>query len=198
MAQKKSFHERYQDNDTPWEINRPDHNLVEIVESNKIPTGRAIDIGCGTGDNAIWFARKGFIALGCDSSPLAIDRARKKAGIIDNISFQSLEFLDDVIPGSPLDLAFDRGCFHTIPEGDLRCRFVEKIWHILKDKGLWLSLIGNADEKERQTEGPPRLTAAQIAAAVEPHFEILSLTTGWLDMDNNPPRCWRCLMQKRI
>lgn len=197
MSQKKSFHQRYEENDTPWEIDRVDHNLVEIVTGNHLLSGRAIDIGCGTGDNTIWLAKNGFTATGIDASPLAIERARRKAEGVDTISWYALDFGKDTIPDAHFSLAFDRGCFHTIPEGPPRTQFVETISRILVDGGLWLSLIGNADEERKGEEGPPRLNATQITSAVEPYFEILSLTTGHLDMDNNPPRCWRCLMKKR-
>ncbi len=198
MSKDKSFQQRYEDQETPWEIHRPDRNLVEIITSRAIPPGRVIDIGCGTGDNAIWFARHGFTATACDASPLAVSRAGEKAAGVENCAFHTFDFLEvDTVAGAPFDLAFDRGCFHTIEAGEARGRFVERVAAILKERGLWLSLIGNADGESRE-EGPPRLTAAEITAAVEPHFEILSLTSDWFDSDmERPPRCWRCLAQKR-
>ena len=40
--------------------------------------GRALDLGCGTGTNAIWLAQHGWTAVGVDFSALAIESARRK------------------------------------------------------------------------------------------------------------------------
>ncbi len=197
MPKKKTFYARYKDNDTPWEINRFDYNLRNVVNNTPIPRGRAIDIGCGSGDNAIWLAGQGFVVTACDSVRLAIERAEKKAGAVAGCSFYTLDFLDDDIPDAPFDFAFDRGCFHTMDEGAARGRFVEKVALILGSEGRWLSIIGNADGG-RSGVGPPQLTAAQVTAAVEPCFKILSLTAAQMDTDMaQSPRCWICLMKKR-
>ncbi|MFW8601047.1 class I SAM-dependent methyltransferase [Desulfobacterota bacterium M19] len=197
MPRKKTFYARYKDNDTPWEINRFDRNLKKVIDNTPVPPGRALEIGCGTGDNAVWLAGRGFVVTACDSVQLAIERAEKKAGATAGCSFYALDFLKDDIPDAPFDFAFDRGCFHTIGEGTARRRFVEKVALVLGPEGKWLSVMGNADGG-KQKSGPPQLTAAQLTAAVEPCFEILSLTAAWMDTDMEPsPRCWLCLMKKR-
>ena len=63
---------------TPWDSDEPDPALVATVEAGTIPAGRALEVGCGTGTNALWLAARGFDVLGVDVSPLAIDRARAK------------------------------------------------------------------------------------------------------------------------
>lgn len=54
-------------------------DLVELVESGRIAPGRAIDLGCGVGVEAIYLAKNGFEVTGVDFSPTAIKRARKDA-----------------------------------------------------------------------------------------------------------------------
>ena len=58
--------------------------------------------------------------------------------------------------------------------------FVEQVSERLVASGLWLSIIGSTDGPPRDT-GPPRRSAAQVAAAVEPRLPILSLPTGQLE-----------------
>ena len=78
-----------------------------------------------------------------------------------------------------------------------RKRFAENVSRQLTAGGLWLSLIGNADQK-RHGEGPPQRTARNIVDAVEPHFEILSLVAGKFEANlPEQPRAWICLMRKR-
>ncbi len=55
----------------------PDELLVRLVDGQ--PVGRALELGCGLGANAIWLARQGWQVLAIDLSDVAIDRARKRA-----------------------------------------------------------------------------------------------------------------------
>jgi len=63
----------------PCDTGTPDPMLVEIVESDAIAPGRTLEVGCGTGTNAIYLAQHGFEVVGVDISPLAVDKARDKA-----------------------------------------------------------------------------------------------------------------------
>lgn len=55
----------------------PDESLVELVAA--LPTGRALDLGCGTGRNALWLARIGWRVTGVDASPVGLDMATEQA-----------------------------------------------------------------------------------------------------------------------
>lgn len=126
-----------------------------------------IDIGCGTGNNAIWLQQHGFNVIGIDSTEIAIERAQEKACEAEaDCSFYVLDFLCDDIPEAPFDFAFDRGCFHHFLEYDKLNLFANKVSQVLKDDGLWLSLVGNADET-REGSGPPQLSARQIVNTVD-------------------------------
>ena len=108
-----------------------------------------------------------------------------------------VDFIIDRIEGAPFGFVFDRGCFHTFDSDEERKKFAENVAACLEKNGLWLSLIGSADE-QRQGPGPPQRTANDIVVAVEPYFEILSLASSHFGSNRqNPPKCWVCLMQKR-
>src|SRR5512142_1709655 len=62
----------------PWDIG-PREELVTLVETGRIPPGRAIDLGCGAGANAIFLAQHGFDVTGIDFAPAALELARKRA-----------------------------------------------------------------------------------------------------------------------
>src|SRR5690606_28822830 len=73
------WNERYASGDVPWDTGEPDELLVGLVASGAVaPRSRAVEIGCGTGTNALWLARQGFDVVACDISKLAIERARAK------------------------------------------------------------------------------------------------------------------------
>src|SRR5512141_2521730 len=62
----------------PWDIAARDE-LVSLAESGCIKPCRAIDLGCGTGENAIYLAQKGFDVTGVDYAKAAIEKARRRA-----------------------------------------------------------------------------------------------------------------------
>jgi SAM-dependent methyltransferase len=198
MSVEDHFRQAYKEGSTPWDIGKPDFNLVQTVTTTPIAPCRALEIGCGTGDNAIWLAQQGFQVVGIDASDLAIERASEKtANANAKCSFVVLDFLKSHVEGAPFGFAFDRGCFHTVDSDEDRTTFAKQVYRHLGDDGLWLSLIGNADEK-RDSPGPPQRTARQIANAVEPYFEILSLVASHFETTlPEPPRAWVCLMRKR-
>ena len=64
----------------------PGPELVQLVESGRISPisvspPRAVDLGCGTGANALYLAERGFQAVGVDFSTAAIARARRAADV---------------------------------------------------------------------------------------------------------------------
>ena len=198
MSLEDRFKERYKSGFTPWDIGKPDFNLVEIVTQKPIPGCRALDIGCGTGDNSIWLAQNGFEVTGTDTSDIALEKAKEKAATEKvECNFLLADFLNDKIEGAPFGFAFDRGCFHSFGSESERKKYARNVAAYLEKAGLWLTLIGNADE-DRKGPGPPQRTAGDIVSAVEQYFEILSLVSTHFGSNHpNPPRAWKCLMKKR-
>ncbi len=201
MPEHDRFNEMYQNGDTPWELDRPDANLIREVVERKILPCKTLEMGCGSGSNAIWLAQQGFDVTGTDYSPLAIEKAKEKA-LEKNLEDHKLklyvnDFLTQKVGDGDFEFLFDRGCFHTFADHEDRVRFAENANAHLIPKGRWLSLIGNADAPKRE-DGPPVRTAKEIIDVVEPYFEILSLVAGFFDSKREtPPRNWICYMQKR-
>jgi SAM-dependent methyltransferase len=190
MTVEERYKERYKSGDTPWDVGKPDFNLIAVVTKKPIQSCKVLDVGCGTGDNSIWLAQNCFQVIGTDTSDIAIERAKEKA------SKANVEFKNK-IQGAPFGFVFDRGCFHSFSSEDDRRWFAQNAANHLDEAGLWLTIVGNADE-DRQGPGPPQRTAGDIVLAVEPYFEILSLQSSHFGSNRpNPPRAWRCLMQKR-
>jgi len=52
---------------------------VHLVESGRLLPGKALDLGCGEGDNAIFLATHGFDTTAVDYAPTAIAKAKRKA-----------------------------------------------------------------------------------------------------------------------
>lgn len=63
-------------------------NGVLVTEVTGLPPGRALDVGCGEGADAIWLASRGWQVTAVDISRVAVERAAAQAaGIIPNMAW---------------------------------------------------------------------------------------------------------------
>ena len=87
--------------------------LLQVIQKLSIPSGgRILDLGCGTGDIAIWLGLQSYEAYGIDIAPSAITWANEKA--------QAQQSQVQFAVGSVLDLtAYEDGFFHLVVDG--RC-----------------------------------------------------------------------------
>lgn len=190
--------QRYAEGDLPWDSGRPDGHLQTVIEEHGIAPGKALEIGCGTGTNAIWLARQGFEVTGLDVSGIAIERAEAKAAAAGvSCRFSAGDFLADPVPGAPYGFVYDRGVLHVFDRARDRARFAARVGELIEPDGVWHSLIGSTDGPPRD-HGPPRRSAAEITAAVEPHFEILELRSTAFDSgEHSHARAWVLVARRR-
>lgn len=126
----------------PWEIG-PRSELVELVTSGRLTPGRAIDLGCGSGENAIFLAEHGFEVTGVDFSPVAHAKARRAATAsgIRNGAFRQGDLTAAAIDGvfGRYDLLVDYGTLDDL--GGHRRRAMAATVHRLSGPGsaflLW-------------------------------------------------------------
>lgn len=195
-AMVTTWNDNYAEGFTPWDTGVPEPLLVQMVESGSLPTGRALDVGCGTGTNAIWLAERGYEVLGVDVAPLAIDKARAKLHSGVRCRFETLDILAALPDGGPFQLVFDRGCFHVFDEPALREKLAAQVAAVLAHDGVWLSLIGSTEGPPRDI-GPPRRSLRDVANAIEPHLEILSVRSAEFRDAPQPAMAWVCLSRRR-
>lgn len=74
MSDEQAWDERYQESDRVWSGNP---NVVLVAEVADLTPGRALDLGCGEGADAIWLAKRGWQVTAVDISSVAL---RKAAG----------------------------------------------------------------------------------------------------------------------
>jgi SAM-dependent methyltransferase len=171
----RDWDSHYAAGETPWDRGEPSPALVELIDAGRLPRGRALDIGCGTGTDARYLASRGWEVLAEDVSGLAIERAaaapKPRGG---SIEWRRADFLADDLPAGRFDVVFDRGCFHVFHEPSERSRFAERVARCLGPAGTWVSLLGSTEGGPRE-QGPPRRNARDVADAVEPFLEIVEL-----------------------
>ena len=104
----------------PWNIETPPDAIVQLIETGKVNPCRALDIGCGAGNYAIYLTGKGFDVTGIDISPKAIELARKNAAEKKvECNFIVADLLGDLldIVNKPFDFAYDWEVMHHVYPG---------------------------------------------------------------------------------
>jgi 2-polyprenyl-3-methyl-5-hydroxy-6-metoxy-1,4-benzoquinol methylase len=81
-------------------------NTSLAAEAADLPPGRALDLGCGQGADAIWLAQRGWTVTGIDVSSEALRvaaAAAQDAGVADAVTWERRDLADGLPPG-PFDL----------------------------------------------------------------------------------------------
>lgn len=196
MTERVDFAERYAHGDTPWDSGTPSEELLRILNAGRLTGKTVLEIGCGTGTNAVELARRGFQVTAVDIVARAIKTARDKARAAKvTVDFRAADVLQDDL-GGPYDILFDRGVYHCLRTQDLK-RFQAFLTNATHPGSWWLSLAGNA--KEDTDPGPPVVSEDEIHAELEPLFAIVELrefrfTTNKGDFR---PLAWSILMRRK-
>ncbi|MFH8688596.1 class I SAM-dependent methyltransferase [Streptomyces anulatus] len=105
----------------PFFVDKPDESLDAYLRQGLIAPGRALDLGCGPGRNALHLASLGFDVDAVDLSPEAIAWARERADGTEarGVRFHRGDAFALTVAGAalagPYDLIHDSGCFHHLP-----------------------------------------------------------------------------------
>ena len=110
---------------THWDTGETPPEVKQAFQAGDIPPGAALDLGCGSGTNAIFMAKQGRQVIGFDFVPEAIREARNKAnqaGVDGKAQFKVADVTRlDGMDLPPSAFALDMGCFHGLsPDGQRR------------------------------------------------------------------------------
>jgi cyclopropane fatty-acyl-phospholipid synthase-like methyltransferase len=171
------FDAAYREGSAPWDIGRAQPDVMRLVDAGLI-TGRVIDIGCGTGENALYCATAGLDVVGVDGSPEAIRQARDKArqrGVL--IRFDVADVLDLTEYGQGFDTATDSGVFHVFDDED-RPRYEDSVHGVLRPGGRLFLLCFS--EHQPGDWGPRRVTQAELRETFTDGWRIDSVEAAHL------------------
>lgn len=177
-----------------WEIGRPQNALLAVADRI---TGSVLDSGCGTGENALFFASRGQKVTGIDFLTEPINLAKQKATergltatflVMDALALKDLpEVFDSVI---------DSGLFHVFGDED-RQRYVEGLAAVLRPGGrLFLLCFSDAEPGD---QGPRRVSKKEIGDAFAGGWVIESVEPSRYEVRPDPndtsfadggPRAW--------
>lgn len=193
----RDWNQRYRSGDTPWDSGRPSVELRRVLEQFPIPRGRALELGCGTGTNAVYLAQQGFQVTAVDCAAPALELARAKgaaAGV--EVDWVLADVQNFGAGREPFEFVFDRGCYHCCRRVDL-AGYLQTHRHVTRSGAWFLVLAGNPDDGAEG--GPPRVRAAELTAEFEPLYQFHELRAmHFEDPGGVPgPPGWSCLLRRR-
>jgi len=180
----------------PWDIGRPQPAFEGLADAGEI-AGPVLDVGCGTGENALFLAARGFEVVGVDAVETAVEAARRKAAargleagflVHDALALEGL--------GRRFATVIDSGLFHTFDDRE-RGLFVTSLAAVLTLRGRYYVLCFS--ERELRDGGPRRVTQAELRAAFDsPPFRVLSIEEAEMaaNLDDGGRKAWLARIER--
>ena len=169
-----------------WDIDGPQSEIVRLAEQGEIRSA-VLDVGCGTGENALYLAEMGFEVVGIDIVPAAIEKALIKVKersssptflVWNALELQRLE--------RRFDTVIDSGFFHVLPDKK-RPDFVKSLASVLNHGGTYFVMCFS--EHEPGSWGPRRVTQAEIRDSFRQGWQINYIREAIFDTNLGSRKC---------
>lgn len=165
---------RYQ-NTARFSSGQPNSTLVAEVAG--MPTGQALDVGCGEGGDAIWLAKHGWEVTAIDIAPTALARAART----ESDEPRQIKWLQcDIAQEEPPRGSFDLVTMHYIPllkkDAD---RVLPRLLHKVARDGTFLFVTHDISELEASNGFDPNLYCQpqDVAKLLPPEWTITTEET---------------------
>lgn len=154
--------------DRPWTADA----LRALLEGPQaLPAGRALDLGCGLGRNAIYLARQGWQVTGVDAVGRALRTARRRAaakGVQPDFVQGDVTRLAACGVTGPYQLLLDSGCFHAMTEAE-RARYGASIGAVAAPGA---TLLVSGFPPGWRGPGPRGMDAAELERRLGPDWRL--------------------------
>ncbi|HEY9777782.1 MAG TPA: class I SAM-dependent methyltransferase [Planktothrix sp.] len=201
--ERTDWNQRYIDADTPWDSGEPSQQLQRFLSRGLVKPCRMLELGCGTGTNALYLAEQGFDVTAVDLSEEALRQAKEKAAKTKStVKFVQADITAMPDLGAPFPFVFDRGTYHIVRQINIAA-----MQKMLADRvapgGYYLVLAGNGNEDAPIEKGPPRVRCADMCAEIEnDYFDLVSLEQATFDGvrlggETFAPWCWTGVFRRR-
>jgi SAM-dependent methyltransferase len=161
-----------------WETGRPQGAVVRLADAGLV-SGTVLDVGCGTGENALELARRGLRVVGIDIAAAAVERARARAaerGIA--AEFLVWDAMELGTLGRVFDTIIDVGLFHALQPEERR-PYAGSLRHAIRSGGQCLLVCWSS--RNPFGIGPARITRRAIGEAFAERWKIESIEPETLD-----------------
>jgi SAM-dependent methyltransferase len=178
----------------PWADLAPNPHVVEWLEREAPPPGRALDIGCGLGDGAEELARRGFEVVAFDVSASAIHAAGRRfpESPVDYRVADLLRLPADF--AGAFDLVIECYTLQVLPP-EARAEAAAALRRLPRPGGSLLVVARGREPEEPSGQMPWPLTRAEVEAIATPDL-VLARFEDFLDREDPPVRRLRALFRR--
>jgi SAM-dependent methyltransferase len=205
LIERSRFEKAYEPNTDapgPWDIPSPQPAFVRVADDI---TGRVLDSGCGSGENALYFAELGRDVTGIDFAEGAIRIAQEKASAR---GLKARFLVKDALTlkewNERFDNIIDSAVFHVFSDEDIQ-PYVQGLAHVLKPGGrLFLICFSDAEPGE---QGPRRIPKQKlydsftegwvVESVEESRYQILPQFDGSM-FSAGGPKAWFAVMRRAV
>lgn len=170
--------------DIPWNFKTPPDILENLVRTGKITPCKTIDLGCGTGNYAIYLAGEGFDVTAVDISSSAIKIAKNNAsqkGI--DCNFIVADILGDLKQiQSTFNFAYDWELLHHIFPSD-REKYIRNVYRLLNPGGQYLSVCFSEENLQFGRVGKFRKTPLETVLYFSSENELRVLYESFFKVE---------------
>ena len=194
----------YREGTPVWETGEPSAELIRFLDEKRIGRGSVLDVGCGTGADAIYMVRRGLEVTAVDNSPTAIERARVRAEHEDALPrFVLADIIEFAQSSGTFDFVYDAGLYHYARQFDLD-RYLDGLWRVTRPGSYYMTLAAAGHPVPGVGEpievSPPPVTKRQLYNELGRLFEVVRLEQIRMPSpilkDGYP--AWSCLMQRPL
>lgn len=160
----------YKSEEPRWELNQPAPALVDMLPRLKLPKSKVLVLGCGSGEDAAYFAEHGHVVTAVDFSEEAIARAKKKFSHLPNLEFiQQDIFKLGHEHDQAYSIVFEHTCFCAI--NPAKRNDLVKLWRRVLIENGFLMGVFFAMEARRST--PFGATEWEIRERLKKGFQFV-------------------------
>lgn len=180
----------------PFFHDKPGEHLVSYFDDGRLRAGRALDLGCGNGRDAVYMASRGCAVDAVDLAQEALDWGREladKAGV--EVNFIRRSIFDLQFEPQSYDIVHDSGCFHHLTP-HRRISYLSLLARALKPRGhvvlscLSPEIAASPPDREiyenRKGGGERGFSLDALRAIFAPHYELLDLRAMTEQSDDAP------------
>lgn len=193
---KHDYKSKNNSKELPWETNSHDNNLEELFNFLKIKNGNVLELGCGSGNDSLWFLKNNFNVTAIDISRKAIFLAKEKNKNYSNIEFIEGDILDS-IPNKKYDIIYDRGCLHG--NKDIFNNIFKIFYDKLINNGKVIILSGNYNNGDTTFTKPNDLFISEIEQNCFLYFKIKLVKEIIFELNKNYENTlgWLFVLEKK-
>jgi SAM-dependent methyltransferase len=179
-----------------WDIGRPQREVITLADAGSFRSP-VVDLGCGTGENALALAERGHELLGLDASPRAIGKAMEKARerALGGAVFLVADVFDVAGLGRRFGSALDCGLFHVLDDHE-RPVYAASLHAALEPGGV-LHVLCFSDA-EPPGWGPRRVSEGELRATFTAGWQVREIAPAVFEtnLDAGHAQAWRAVFER--